>query len=96
MKSKLWGWIAVAVMLITLAVVAIVKWRQDEVRIVSAAEESAIAETLLAKKLSGPRYFNAAAPFTAEEDGRWIGVADAQAQVSRVVAERNLGPHGRH
>ncbi|MES2922898.1 MAG: potassium-transporting ATPase subunit C [Verrucomicrobiota bacterium] len=95
MKTKLCRWIAVAVIVVALVAVAIVKWQQDEVRIVSAAEESAIADALLAKELSGPRYFNAPAPITAEEDGRWIGVADADAQVSRVVSERNLSPHAR-
>lgn len=93
MKSKTLSSIIVAVVIALLGVVAIVEYRQPQrVNPVSPVEETAAAQTLLAEKLSGPRYFNPITGGAVEEGGPWIDVEDAVAQVSRISAERKLGP----
>jgi K+-transporting ATPase c subunit len=93
MKSKLWRWLLLTAMVAAVVAVGIVKFRgQSDVRPVSPREQFAVAEKLLAEKLSGPRYFNVPASATNEESGPWIDVKDARSQLQRVVAERKLGP----
>lgn len=95
MKSPVWRWVILTIMVVAVAVAAIVKYRAHRaVRPVSTREEVVVAETLLAEKLSGPRYFNAAISGIRDEGGPWINVTDALSQVSRVAGERMLGPEG--
>lgn len=78
---------------ILLAAIVVMKHLQTErVKVVSPVEETVVAQTLLAEKLSGPRYFNAVAGGTVEEGGPWINVEDAVAQVPQISVERKLGP----
>lgn len=89
MKSKLWRWIVLTVIVLSVTATVIVKCRMDHaIRPVSTREEIAVAETLLARKLSGPRYFNAPLTGIGEEDGPWIEVDDALQQVERIATER--------
>lgn len=93
MKSKAWRWIITWVAISLLAVVCVATYRQQQsVRIVSPAEEAAVAEALLGEKLSGPRYFNATLGGIQEEGGPWIGVTEAIAQVPRIATVRKLSP----
>jgi hypothetical protein len=92
MKSRTLRWIIPLVVVILLVAVAMVRYRQPQgVNLVSPVEEAEVAQTLLAEKLSGSRYFNAVVGGTVEEGGPWIDVEDAVAQVSRISAERKLG-----
>lgn len=93
MKSTLWRWILLTSLIVAVAVVGIVKFRDHRgISPVSTREEIAVAERLLSEKLSGPRYFNVLASGIPEEGGPWINVKDARSQVERIVAERKLGP----
>jgi hypothetical protein len=52
-------------------------------------DEKAAGLSLLAEKLSGPRFFSS----TTKEDGElWIGPSEAREQLPRVAAERKLSP----
>ncbi len=70
----------------------------DTVTPVSERERARTAESLLAQKLSGPAYFQAApddTADTADDTGPWITVGEALRQLPRVAAERKLGPEAK-
>ncbi|MEO5715644.1 MAG: potassium-transporting ATPase subunit C [Luteolibacter sp.] len=81
--------------MLVIAVIAI-GWIKYPMRhgVLPVSEREAIhaAESLLARKLSGPRYFNVPVAGIKEEGGPWIGAADARSQVPKITAERKLGP----
>jgi potassium-transporting ATPase KdpC subunit len=61
---------------------------------VSDLEERDAAELSLAERLSGPRYFHAAADTKPEEGVLWLSAEKALEQVPRIVEQRNLDQHG--
>lgn len=63
----------------------------SDVKTVSKDEERAVAESLLAARLSGPRYFNAPAGTRPDRGVIWIEVDEALKQVPGIVNERGLG-----
>lgn len=95
MKTRSWRWLLAGIAALTVALIAI-RYRAHLTKLepVSDRDEKAAAEALLAAKLSGPRYFIPQVADPAGDDGRWIWVDDAVAQIQRVVEERNLGPEG--
>lgn len=94
-KSRRWIPGCLIALVLTLAAAASIFFfypNDHAIRPVSDRAEKATAETLLAHKLSGPRYFNASAEASPDDGGLWIDVADAWPQVPRIAAERKLGP----
>lgn len=89
MKSRNLHWIILGV-----ATMCISACGKREPAPVSLEEERAAADALLVAKLSGPRYFSAAADAVPEDGGPWIKVHEARSQMPRVIAERKLGPEG--
>ena len=93
MKSKFRRWIVLAAIVAAVTVAVIIKFQaKQSVRSVSSREEIVAAESLLARKLSGPRYFNAPLAGINEAGGPWIDVSDASSQIERIARERQLGP----
>lgn len=93
MKPITRRWIIATLMALAVAATVIMlQPRKPVVEPVSATDEAAAAEALLAAKLSGPRYFNPQVDVALEDRGRWIEVFDAVSQVPRIAAERHLGP----
>lgn len=91
MKRMLWLWFILAAAVVAVAGVFMVRDQaHDRLRPVSKDEAISAAETLLVKKLSGPRYFNATADEPDQEGGPWIDVADAWAQLPRIATARKL------
>ena len=74
------------------AVVCMLNARRPAIEPVSATDEAAAAEALLAAKLCGPRYFNPQVVIALEDRGQWIEVFDAVSQVPSIAAERHLAP----
>ncbi len=66
-------------------------WRFTRTNEIPLPDEKAAAMTLLADKLSGPRYFSISLTGVRSSDGPWIGVAEAGLQEDRVIAERHWG-----
>ncbi len=95
MKPKAWRWIVATMLVITVIGIGLIKYPRDRgVLSVSKREEITAAESLLARKLSGPRYFNVSVAGVSEEGGPWISAADARSQVPKITAERKLGYEG--
>jgi len=94
MKTTLWKWVVLIVTVFAVAAAIVCYRGHRDPHPVSQGEEVAVAERLLAEKLSGPRYFNVPVSATREEGGPWIGVNEARAQVPQVAAERKLGEAG--
>ncbi len=93
MKSTHWrGIIAGAAVLAVLAWAFVEFEKSQVVQRENARIERIAAESLLAEKLSGPRYFSAPLSGISEEGGPWINVSDVRSQVERVAKERNLTP----
>ncbi len=87
MKANGWYWllpVAVAAGVMFLA------WHEKGPRPVSGEEARETAERLLAREMTGPRYFSAPVTAIQEEGGPWIDVPDAVAQTQGVAAARGL------
>ena len=95
MKTKYMRW-----MVTTAVALAVGGWiwinasQESGICPVSIQDERAVADVVLAGKLTGPRYFNAPANAMREDDGLWIREFEARSQLPRVVAARKLGPEG--
>lgn len=61
---------------------------------VGVVDEIVATQHFLDDRFSGPRYFGLPARHSHEAGGPWLEVADALAQIDRVVAARQLGPGG--
>jgi hypothetical protein len=99
MKTKYWRWMLITAVTLA-AVFSVGVWvgnnapQEPGIHPVSIQDERAVADLILARKLSGPRFFNAPANAKLEEDGLWIREFEARSQLPRVVAARKLGPEG--
>jgi len=93
MKTRRWPWFLMIVVVVAAAWMGVTENRlHRSPRPVSEGEVEAAAETLLVRKLSGPRYFHLPADGPIEDGGPWIEAADAVAQVPGIAAERHLDP----
>ena len=95
MKTPSRRWLLAGIATLTVAFIVIC-YRANFTKLepVSDRDEKAVAGALLAAKLSGPRYFTPRVADPAGDDGRWIWVDDAVAQIQRIADERNLGTEG--
>jgi len=59
---------------------------------VEVVDEVVATQHFLDERFSSPRYFGLPAGHSHEAGGPWVEVADALAQVDRIVAARMLGP----
>jgi len=95
MRTKTW-WIilitAMALVVLVIAVVSTPTMRDCQARPVSVFDEKVAAERLLARQLSGPRYFNASAGSVPDDGEMWIDPGEALRQVPRIVVERKWEP----
>lgn len=95
MNPKAWRWIIVTMaVIIMIAIGWIIHPRDRGVRLVSEQEAITAAESLLAAKLSGPRYFNAHVTGIRKDGGPWISATDARSQVTKIAEKRKIGPEG--
>jgi hypothetical protein len=75
---------------VLVAAVAFWVWQFTRRHAIPIPDEKVAAMTLLAEKLSGPRYFNAPATVIQNADGAWIGLEEVQRQKDRVADERQF------
>jgi K+-transporting ATPase c subunit len=91
MRKKRWPWLILIAAMIAAGWTGVASYQNHRLpRPVSEREAEAVAETLLVRKLSGPRYFQVPADGPVEEGGPWIEEADAWSQVPRIAAERQM------
>ncbi len=95
MRTKTWGIILITAMALVVLVFAVVftpPMRDCQARPVSVFDEKVAAERLLARQLSGPRYFTVPAGYVPDDGELWIDAGEALRQVPRIVAERKWEP----
>ena len=99
MKTKPSTWItSIFIAIASVAVLWLGMTRDRVPAVVSSDDARVAADTALAGKLSGARYFNAPAhaEHVHEPGGPWITVHEAMVQVPRIAAERKLAADTSH